>query len=120
MADGTVDGYGFQMHHDLSFPSVQLIGNSVRRIAALGLRLRVSELDITIDKYTDANLNAQAVKYGEIMKLLLPFSDQLEAVQVWGITDTKSWRASQYPLLFTGSLAPKPAFWAVLEAAEAD
>ena len=120
MAEGNIDGYGFQMHHGLSFPSVELIGASVRRIAALGLRLRVSELDITIDKYSEANLNMQAVKYGDIMKLLLPYSDQLEAVQVWGITDTKSWRAPQYPLLFTGSLAAKPAFWAVIEAAGAE
>ena len=51
------------------------------------------------------------------MKLAVSFADQVEGVQVWGVTDDLSWRAKQFPLLFDAALTPKPAFRAVLEAA---
>ena len=49
------------------------------------------------------------------MKLLLAHAEQFEAVQIWGLTDSMSWRASQFPLLFDGHRNPKPAFWAVAD-----
>jgi endo-1,4-beta-xylanase len=48
------------------------------------------------------------------MKILLGHSDQVEAVQVWGVTDQMSWRSREYPLLFDAKMNPKPAFFAVL------
>ena len=113
MAEGNIDGYGFQMHHSVGYPGMDLIQKSVEEIAALGLRLRVSEMDIGVDGNTEASFRKQAEKYAGIMKLLLRYADQVEAVQVWGLTDTMSWRASNYPLLFDGRGNPKPAFWAV-------
>ena len=114
---GTIDGYGFQMHHTTGQPSNELITTAVEKIAALGIKLRVSELDIGITKYTETSLQAQADKYRVMMKLMLRFADQTEAVQVWGITDNMSWRSQSYPLLFDKFMNPKPAFYAVLEAA---
>lgn len=113
MEEGNIDGYGFQMHHDISYPSMSMITAAVERMAALGIRLRVSELDIGIPSNAESNLNKQAKMYADIMKLLLRFSDQVEAVQVWGMTDVNTWRTGKYPLLFDGKLNPKPAFWAV-------
>ena len=118
VAEGNIDGYGFQMHHDIAYPTVSSIRASVERVAQLGLKLRVSELDITIPNNTEAQLAKQAEEYGAILRLLLPYSGQLEAVQVWGVSDNLSWRASGYPLLFDGSQQPKPAFWAVVDALE--
>ena len=112
MEEGNIDGYGFQMHHSVTTPTMAQITASVEKIAGLGLRLRVSELDVGTSN-TDAGFEKQAKMYAEIMKLLIRFSDQFEAVQVWGISDNASWRASQYPLLFTDKFYPKPAFWAV-------
>ena len=40
-----------------------------------------------------------------------------EAVQVWGVTDDRSWRSDEYPLLFDLKIRPKEAFFAVAEAA---
>ena len=114
---GTIDGYGFQMHHTTGQPSNELIITAVEKIAALGIKLRVSELDIGITKYTETSLQAQADKYRVMMELMLRFADQTEAVQVWGITDNMSWRSQSYPLLFDKFMNPKPAFYAVLEAA---
>ncbi len=117
MAEGNIDGYGFQMHHSLSFPSMAQITASVEQVAALGLRLRVSELDIGMEDRSEKSLDQQAKMYAQIMKLLLRFSDQVEAVQVWGVSDNMSWRAKNYPLLFDAGLQPKPAFYAAADPA---
>ena len=113
--EGNIDGYGFQMHHDVSFPSTMQIAESVRRIAETGLKLRVSELDVTIPDMSEESYARQAKMYAQIMNTLELYKDQLLAVQVWGVTDDLSWRASQYPLLFDGKAQPKPAFWAVVD-----
>ncbi len=115
---GTIDGYGFQMHHTTGSPSNQEMARSVKKIADLGLKMRVSELDIGMSKYTETGLKAQADKYKAMMELMLQYADQTEAVQVWGLTDNMSWRSSNYPLLFDRSLNPKPAFYACIEAAQ--
>ncbi len=114
--DGNIDGYGFQMHHSVSEPSNILIKSAVDQVAATGLRLRVSELDIGVNKNTEEAFTNQAKKYKDVMNIILSHADQFEAVQVWGLTDLMSWRSRNYPLLFDGRGNPKPSFWAVAEA----
>ena len=116
MAEGNIDGYGFQMHHDIGFPSAMQIAASLQRVAQTGLRLRVSELDVTVPDNSAASFEKQAAYYGNIMTMLELYKDQIEAVQVWGVSDDLSWRAPKYPLLFDAALQPKPAFWAVVHA----
>ena len=116
--EGNIDGYGFQMHHDLGWPSIGQMTEAVEKIAALGLKLRVSELDIGVSKNNEANMDKQAKRYKEMLNLMLKFADQTEAVQVWGLTDNMSWRTGKYPLLFDSKVQPKKAFFAVIEAAE--
>ena len=113
--EGNIDGYGFQMHHGLTSPTLSQITDSVARIAALGLRLRISELDVTVGSDSADSFTRQAQLYAEIMKLALQYADQFEAVQFWGLSDNLSWRAAQYPLLFDAHRNPKPAFWAVAD-----
>ena len=115
MAEGSIDGYGFQMHNAAASPTIEELTNAVERVAALGLRLRVSELDITVDANDEPSFTTQAQVYAGVMKLLSAHAEQLEAVQFWGITDSMSWRSSQYPLLFDANRNPKPAFWAVAD-----
>lgn len=115
--EGNIDGYGFQMHHGISEPSMESITRAVEKIAELGIKLRVSELDVGISNNSEAMLERQKNRYKSIMKLMLRFSDQTEAVQVWGLTDSMSWRSKEYPLLFDRSRNPKPAFYGMLEAA---
>ena len=115
MPEGNIDGYGFQMHHKSGEPSMEMIRQSVEDIAALGLKLRVSELDVGISAKSEISLQKQAEKYAAIMKLMLRFSDQTEAVQVWGIKDDMSWRSKEFPLLFDAARNPKPAFYAVAD-----
>ena len=118
MEEGNIDGYGFQMHHEITFPSMASITAAVRRIAGMKLRLRVSELDIGINAVSNENYQKQAAMYGDIMRLMLEYADQTDAVQVWGVRDNQSWRADKHPLLFDAQGNPKPAFFAVVEAAQ--
>ena len=114
IAEGNIDGYGFQMHHSVGSPSNEAINQAVEKIAALGLRLRVSELDIGVDSNSESSFQKQADKYENVMRILLSHSDQFEAVQVWGLTDNMSWRKANHPLLFDSQLRAKPAFWALV------
>ena len=115
IAEGNIDGYGFQMHHRVLEPGMTMLSNAVKTIAALNLKLRVSELDVGISSYTEEALEKQAVKYAAVMRLMLQYSDQTEAVEVWGLTDNMSYRSYEYPLLFDSSCMPKPAYWAVAD-----
>ena len=56
-----------------------------------------------------------AKKYADVMKLILQYADQTEAVEVWGLTDNMSYRSYEYPLLFDENAQPKPSFWAVAD-----
>ena len=113
--DGNIDGYGFQMHHRVGSPSIGQIQNAVETIADLGLKLRVSELDVGTTGRTETAFNKQAKYYADVMRILIDHADQFEAVEVWGLTDLMSWRSKDFPLLFDGAGNPKPAFFAVAD-----
>ena len=113
--EGNIDGYGFQMHHRVLEPGMTMLTNAVKAVAALNLRLRVSELDVGIKTYSEESLEKQAKKYAAVMRLMLQYADQTEAVQVWGLTDSMSYRSYEYPLLFDAKCKPKPAFQAVAD-----
>ena len=117
IADGNIDGYGFQCHFSYNDPMIQTVRNAVEKIAAKGIKLRVSELDVGVTADTRQNQNLQAAYYKELFQLFMDHADQMEAVQVWGLTDDRSWRSEKFPLLFNKQMEPKPAFFAVVEAA---
>nr|AHF25874.1 endo-1,4-beta-xylanase [uncultured bacterium Contigcl_1523] len=114
--EGNIDGYGFQMHYSVGDPSMEMIDNALSKISGLGLKLRVSELDIKAGKQTETALSAQKETFKSIMKLMLKYAGQTEAVEVWGLKDDMSWISSFYPLLFDKNCNPKPAFFGVVEA----
>ena len=112
ISDGTIDGYGFQMHCSIGDIDAEQISATLDEISGLGLRLRISEMDIAIEDDSESSYQAQAQMYAKIMKILKEHSDQIEAVQVWGIRDDLSWRKEKHPLLFDEKGEPKPAFYA--------
>lgn len=116
---GHIDGYGFQTHYASNDPSVSAVRTAFEKIAALGLRLRVSEMDITVTADTDITRKAQADKYAELMQLYAEYADVLEAVQVWGVCDGTSWIKEKYPLPFDSLLQPKPAFFSIVDTLQA-
>jgi len=66
-----------------------------------------------------------AQRYGDLFGVFLKHRDVIDRVTFWGVTDYDSWRnnwpildRTSYPLLFDRARQPKPAFTAVIEAAQ--
>lgn len=119
--DGTIDGYGFQSHYSVDYPSLDRIRVAWTNISSktlkdgTPLKLRVSELDVGIKENTEQLLERQAKYYANLFDLYEQYAGQLIAVQVWGTVDDLSWRVTESPLLFDTKAQPKPAFYAIAE-----
>lgn len=121
IADGTIDGYGFQSHYTAASTNMFYVEIAMKEMAKRTLKdgspllLRVSELDVGIPSNTDSNWQSQARFYEQVMELYKQYADQIIAVHTWGTVDDLSWRADEYPLLFDGMSQPKPAFYAIVD-----
>ncbi len=115
LADGTVDGYGFQAHYSANSPDISRVAFAFQQVAQRPLLIRVSELDVGIKDTSDANLRRQARYYRQLFDIFEEYADKVIAVQVWGTTDDLSWRADEYPTLFDDKAQPKYAFWALTD-----
>jgi endo-1,4-beta-xylanase len=113
--EGTIDGHGFQCHYHLNTPSMQQLQSAMDKVIALGLRLRMSELDILVDSASEENFEKQARRYDQILSLFREYAQHIDAVHTWGVSDNLSWKASHFPLLFDGQGQAKPAFYAITD-----
>jgi len=114
-----IDGIGMQGHYNMS-TSAASVERSIARFAELGLKVSITELDITVndakdDGLTEAQELAQAIKYAELFQVFRAYKDTVERVTLWGISDGTSWRGDRYPLLFDKAYKAKKAFWAVAD-----
>jgi endo-1,4-beta-xylanase len=119
---GHVDGIGTQMHISLNTATAG-IDAMFQQLAATGLKIRISELDVALNTSnattftpTAAQLAAQATLYHYAItsfKTYIPKAQQY-GITVWGVDDTDSWLNTtakpDFPLLYDGSFAIKPAY----------
>ncbi len=114
-----LDGVGLQMHISAtSRPSTASIADNVRRLAALGLIVHISEMDVRINNAfgTDQErLEAQRSAYRDVVGVCV-MEPRCDAVTFWGFTDAHTWLTGDRPLLFDAQYQPKPAFYGVLDA----
>ena len=118
-----IDGVGLQMHVDAtSYPQPADIAANMQRLAALGLLVNISEMDVQIRRApgaTDQRLEQQKRVYHDIVALCA-VQPRCHAVTFWGFTDRHSWIDSFFgpddPLLFDDAYRAKPAFFGVQEA----
>lgn len=133
IADGVpVSGFGLQSHISLQNPDLDEIKKSIEEYAKLGLKLRVSELDLSM--YKDNNpddpevklnkelITAQADHYGKLFKIFREYHEHIDTVTFWGVTDRDSWLnyfpihgRRNYPLLFDDNGQPKEAFYRIMD-----
>lgn len=129
-----IHGVGAQGHWDVHFPSAAQVDQMIRELATLGIKVMITELDMSVYSWNERrNLYGaglpvevsehQARRYAEIFEVFLEHRDVIDRVTFWGLTDLTSWKNNfpvvgrrDYPLLFDRASEPKPAFWAVLEA----
>jgi endo-1,4-beta-xylanase len=65
-----------------------------------------------------AMFEQQAEIYKKMFEIFKRNSDVVKRVTFWGISDTRTWRRGQNPLLFDGEMNPKPAYQAILDVAK--
>jgi endo-1,4-beta-xylanase len=118
-----IHGVGLQMHIRADAPPTpEQIRANIRRLAELGLLVTISEMDVRVRMLPGdrpARLAAQRCLYRDVVGACLA-EPGCHAVTFWGFTDAHSWidefAGSDDPLLFDESLAPKPAYFGVLDA----
>ena len=109
-----INGVGFQMHIDTSgCPTSAVLASHFQQIAALGLAVHITEMDVKIPDTSAASLQAQALTYQRILNVCLQ-TPGCTAFQTWGFTDKHTWLPTNLPLPFDTNYQPKPAFTALL------
>ncbi len=105
-----IDGVGHQFHVSLAMP-VSALNGALNAFADLPLTQAVTELDVTTGTpVTQAKLIEQGYYYRDAFRVFRAHSEDLFAVTVWGLTDGRSWRSTNAPLLFDDNLKAKPAY----------
>ncbi|MCL2210659.1 MAG: endo-1,4-beta-xylanase [Treponema sp.] len=122
-----IDGVGMQAHYgsNTSAPNVRA---SIEKFIAIGIRIDISELDVTIrsvgsgnfgtgrdSQVLDVDQRTQAIKYAELFKVFKEYGEHITRVSMWGMDDELSWKSLGNPCLWDGFLNPKQAFWAVAD-----
>ncbi|MFG1775885.1 endo-1,4-beta-xylanase [Micromonospora sp. NPDC049048] len=113
-----VHGVGFQAHLRSNTAPIDATSN-LRRFAALGVSVAITELDVRIQlPVSTKKLLDQALLYQHMLKACLAVST-CESFTVWGFTDASSWIASHYPgygaaCIYDSDMKPKPARDALL------
>lgn len=127
---------GSQTHVNVLSPTFEEEDRTLTELETLGLPIHITELDVNSAQgglrnngadvannaattqgglVDDANQRL-ANQYADLFKAFLKHKS-VKVVTMWGVNDGVSWRANGKPLLFDGNDQPKPAFDAVIRAA---
>lgn len=124
-----VNAVGMQGHWNIGNPTEEAIRESIDKFSSLGLKVQITELDISIYKsptadtlnigFTPEREQAQIDLYSKAFKVFRENKDVVTGVTFWNVSDRRSWldrRAGKktYPLLFDENLKPKKVFWEVV------
>lgn len=126
-----VDTVGMQSHWRPGSPSLDMICEAIEKYAAEGLRIHITELDVSMHEWNEApgtvwdtpeRAEEHAKYYGDIFAIFRKHKDHIDSVTLWGVTDGTSW-LNGFPvrgrpdkaLLFTDDGMPKEAFYRVID-----
>jgi endo-1,4-beta-xylanase len=130
-----ITGVGIQGHWSIFEPSEKDLAATIRRFGSLGLKIQVTELDISIypwekerrdlrpgesDSLTAELEQKQADQYRKVFTVFRQYKSFINGVTFWNVSDRDSWLnrypvkgRRNYPLLFDRNLQPKKAYWEV-------
>jgi endo-1,4-beta-xylanase len=133
-----IGGVGLQGHWAVNEPSREQLDSTIKRFADLGLKVQITELDISVypkehnareRRAEDANTafnpekeNKQLEVYKMCFEVFRKYRNVLTGVTFWNISDRNSWldnfpvkERKDYPLLFDKDLKPKKAYWEIVK-----
>jgi GH35 family endo-1,4-beta-xylanase/enterochelin esterase-like enzyme len=131
-----IHGVGTQGHWSMAHIPYAALDKAIADYAALGLKVSISELDVTIrgasggqfgrgpgggrrgevSPPSPQELKAQADGYARLFAIFLKHKDVVERVTFWGLSDRRTWRFGQHPLLFDSNNQRKSAYAAIVDA----
>jgi endo-1,4-beta-xylanase len=143
MVKGLVDakvpihGVGLQGHWSIyDDPTEEELRASIQKFSSLGLKVQVTELDISVYKsesgrralnpdesteFTSEKEQKQIDQYKMVFRVLRDNKHVITGVTFWNVSDKRSWLDNfpvrgrkNYPLLFDQNLQPKKAYWEVV------
>jgi len=120
-----INGVGFEMHLTSGgFPSASGLAQNMQQLAALGLQVHITEMDVRLPVDSSGNasvsaLQGQADVYQRILTVCLQ-NPNCTAFQTWGFTDAHSWIPGSFTgfgaaLPFDANYQPKPAFNSLID-----
>lgn len=131
-----VHAVGLQAHWSLQEPTATELRNTIEKFASLGLKVQITELDISIypwekerralrpgekGEYTPELEQKQTAKYKEVFDVMRAYKKVITGVTFWNVSDQYSWLdeypvrgRKNYPLLFDTNLQPKKAYYEVI------
>lgn len=113
-----VDGIGMQGHLSMDFPTVDEEEKSIIAFSNLGVKVMITEMDLTVIPFPSQNVGADvSMKYeykkemnpypvslpdsvakawnnrmADFFRLFLKHHDKISRVTIWGVTDAQTWR----------------------------
>jgi GH35 family endo-1,4-beta-xylanase len=61
------------------------------------------------------DLKAQADAYARLFRIFVKHKDHIERVTFWGLSDRRTWRFGQHPLIFDSNNQPKPCYASITD-----
>ncbi|MHB1036425.1 MAG: endo-1,4-beta-xylanase [Pirellulales bacterium] len=135
-----VHGVGIQGHWSTAGVPFDALDKAIADYASLGLKVSITELDVTIRGASGGQfgpgpgfggrgfggrsstppspqaLKEQADAYARMFGILIKHKGAVERVTFWGLSDRRTWRFGQNPLIFDSNNQRKPAYVAIVEA----
>ncbi len=124
-----VHAVGIQGHWRSGSVPFDDIDKAISDYASLGLKVSITELDVTIrgesggrfgrgpsrsGPASTEDLNRQADDYAKLFAIFMKHKDVIERVTLWGLHDRRTWRFGQHPLILDANSQPKPAYAAIV------
>ncbi|MET0391858.1 MAG: endo-1,4-beta-xylanase [Chitinophagaceae bacterium] len=126
-----IHGIGLQAHWSIHDLTEEKVDAAIRRFAELGLKVQITELDISIQPgegsplrdsvwtFTPEVEKRQADLYDMVFRVFRKYGNVISGVTFWNVSDRYSWLdrrspGKAYPLLFDTAYQPKQAYWRVV------
>lgn len=113
-----IDGIGMQGHMSMDFPSLEAFEKSIVAFAALGVKVMITELDISVLPFPNSNVGADIAntaeykqslnpytnglpeevyqqwhqRYTDFFRLFVKHHDKISRVTMWGLSDADTWK----------------------------
>lgn len=131
-----IHGVGIQGHWSTAHLPYAALDQAIADYASLGLKVSITELDVTIRGTSGGALGSasggrrradrpppspqdlknQADAYARLFAIFIKHRDVVQRVTFWGLSDRRSWRFEQHPLIFDANNQRKPAYAAIVDA----